>query len=91
MPVVALAAGLSLPNSRSYLDAWWKPFQANSPFEWPAHISPTDQRDSLTIGRLIAQQTNPAEWPSDRIEILALHIVLKSREYKVSPYCSFSP
>jgi soluble lytic murein transglycosylase len=37
------------------------------------------------VGRLIAQRADPDEWPEERIRDLSLYIVLKSREYQISP------
>lgn len=82
IPVFGITLGLSVRAERqvspSFLEEAWNPFQGKS---LPQGI----ENESLTIGRLIAEQADPVEWPAKRIRDLSLYIVLKSREYQVSP------
>jgi soluble lytic murein transglycosylase-like protein len=88
---MALTLGVALHAERSepasFLDASDKPIQGKSPYLAPlrSNFPPSVWNESLTIGRLIARQADPQEWPADRIQDLSLHIAVKSREYRVSP------
>jgi soluble lytic murein transglycosylase-like protein len=91
MPLMALTLGVALhaerPEPASFLLGWDQSIQEKSPYLAPlrSNFPPSVWNESLTIGRLIALQADPQEWPADRIQDLSLHIAMKSREYRVSP------
>ncbi len=66
-----------------FLEEGLKPLQVKS--LQPKFLSQTILTESHTVGRLIAQQADPVHWPKDKIQDISLYIVLKSRQYKISP------
>ena len=90
--VFALLLGVALRAEKdsSYLEEGQNPYQAKSPFGLSERMSPSVLRESATVGRLIAGQRKLEEWSPEAIQDLSLYIVLKSRQYKVSPYLVLS-
>jgi soluble lytic murein transglycosylase-like protein len=91
--VLAIALGASLQAEKasvSFLEDGQNPYQAKSPFRVSERMPLSVMRESATVGRLIAGQRKLEEWSPEAIQDLSLYIVLKSRQYKVSPYLVLS-
>lgn len=77
-------------NQGSFLERGEKSYQEKSRFQLGARMSQSVLKDSVTIGRLISNRADPEHWSEDAIHDLSLYIVLKSRQYKVSPFLVLS-
>lgn len=92
IPVVAVGLGASvrierstLPSSDTFLEDALIPYQEKSLLSLRGKMSQSVLRESISVGRLIAGQADPSLWSEDSIRDLSLYIVLKSREYNLSP------